>query len=67
MAAGHEDTTEIICEKGSLRVNMQGQKNHLEIYDGQGAKHDLPKHYYDGFRDAFVTEGTEFQDLLLAV
>jgi hypothetical protein len=30
-------------------------------------KLDLPKHYYEGFREAFVTEGTEFQDLLLAV
>ncbi|KAJ5497940.1 hypothetical protein LT330_002783 [Penicillium expansum] len=60
MAAGQEDTTEIICEKGSLRVNMQGQKNHLEIHDGQGARRDLPKHYYERFREAFLTEANEF-------
>ena len=60
MAAGQEDTTEIICEKGSLRVNMQGRKNHLEIHDGQGARRDLPKHYYERFREAFLTEANEF-------
>ena len=60
MAAGQEDTTEIICKKGSLRVNMQGRKNHLEIHDGQGARRDLPKHYYERFREAFLTEANEF-------
>lgn len=60
MAAGQEDTTEIICEQGSLRVNMQGRKNHLEIHDGQGARRDLPKHYYERFREAFLTEANEF-------
>jgi len=60
MAAGQEDTTEIICEKGSLRVNMQVRKNHVEIHDAQGARRDLPKHYYERFREAFLTEANEF-------
>jgi myo-inositol 2-dehydrogenase/D-chiro-inositol 1-dehydrogenase len=60
MAAGQEDTTEIICEKGSLRVNMQVRKNHVEIHDSLGARRDLPAHYYERFREAFLTEANEF-------
>ncbi|CAI7621735.1 unnamed protein product [Penicillium glandicola] len=60
MAAGQEDTTEIICTKGSLRVNMHGQKNFLEVHDGRGARRELPKHYYERFREAFLTEANEF-------
>jgi myo-inositol 2-dehydrogenase/D-chiro-inositol 1-dehydrogenase len=33
MAAGQEDSTEIICQSGSLRANMQGRKNHVETHD----------------------------------
>ncbi|KAJ5187664.1 hypothetical protein N7449_010658 [Penicillium cf. viridicatum] len=60
MASGQEDNTEIICEKGSLRVNMQGRKNYLEIHDGKGARRDLPKHYYERFKEAFPTQANEF-------
>ncbi|KAL4883237.1 hypothetical protein BJY04DRAFT_216538 [Aspergillus karnatakaensis] len=60
MAAGQEDTTEMICERGSLRVNMQGRKNHVEIHDSLGARRELPQHYYERFREAFVTEAQEF-------
>ena len=60
MAAGQEDTTEIICTKGSLRVNMEGRKNHVEIHDSMGARRELPQHYYEQFREAFVTEALEF-------
>lgn len=60
MAAGQEDTTELICERGSVRVNMQGRKNHVEIHDSLGARRELPQHYYERFREAFVTEAREF-------
>ncbi|TKX21250.1 oxidoreductase-like protein 23 [Elsinoe australis] len=60
MAAGQEDTTEIICERASFRVNMEGRKDHVEIHDTHGARRELPKHYYDRFRDAFITEAHEF-------
>ncbi|KAF7182680.1 hypothetical protein CNMCM7691_002341 [Aspergillus felis] len=60
MAAGQEDTSEIICEKGSVRVNMQVRKNHVEIHDAQGARRELPQHYYERFREAFITEAYEF-------
>lgn len=60
MAAGQEDTTEIICERGSLRVNMQGRKNYVEVHDSLGARRELPQHYYERFRDAFITESNEF-------
>jgi myo-inositol 2-dehydrogenase/D-chiro-inositol 1-dehydrogenase len=60
MAAGQEDTTELICERGSVRVNMQVRKNHVEIHDTLGARRDLPQHYYERFREAFATEASEF-------
>ncbi|KAL3429880.1 NAD(P)-binding protein [Aspergillus tetrazonus] len=60
MAAGQEDTTEIICEKGSVRVNMQVRKKHVEIQDSLGARRELPQHYYERFREAFITEANEF-------
>jgi myo-inositol 2-dehydrogenase/D-chiro-inositol 1-dehydrogenase len=60
MAAGQEDTSEIICEKGSVRVNMQVRKNHVEIHDSLGARRELPRHYYERFREAFITEANEF-------
>lgn len=65
MAAGQEDTTEIICERGSLRVNMEGRKNHLAIRDANGATRKLPQHYYERFREAFITEAREFTDACL--
>lgn len=60
MAAGQEDTTEIICERGSFRINMEGRKDHVVVHDSHGARRELPKHYYERFRDAFLTEATEF-------
>ncbi|TIA39681.1 NAD(P)-binding protein [Aureobasidium pullulans] len=60
MAAGQEDTTEIICEKGSLRVNMEGRNSLVVVHDAKGARRDLPQHYYERFREAFITEAYEF-------
>ncbi|KAL0255054.1 hypothetical protein SLS55_009581 [Diplodia seriata] len=60
MAAGQEDTTEVICQKGSVRVNMQGRKSHVEVHDSLGARRELPRHSFDRFSDAFVTEAREF-------
>lgn len=60
MAAGQEDTTEIICDRGSIRVNLEGKKDHVQIHDSTGSRHDLPQHYYERFREAFLTEAAEF-------
>ncbi|RMY11235.1 hypothetical protein D0868_03255 [Hortaea werneckii] len=60
MAAGQEDATEIICERGSFRVNVDGRKDFIELHDSYGARRKLPQHYYERFRDAFVTEASEF-------
>ncbi|KAJ5726127.1 uncharacterized protein N7483_007484 [Penicillium malachiteum] len=60
MAAGQEDTTELICERGSVRINMQPRKNHVEFHDSQGSRRQFPQHYYEQFREAFATEAREF-------
>ncbi|KAI7209366.1 NAD(P)-binding protein [Hortaea werneckii] len=60
MAAGQEDATEIICERGSFRVNVDGRKDFIKLHDSYGARRELPQHYYERFREAFVTEASEF-------
>jgi myo-inositol 2-dehydrogenase/D-chiro-inositol 1-dehydrogenase len=39
---------------------MEGRKDHVEIHDSHGARRELPQHYYERFREAFVTEASEF-------
>lgn len=65
MAAGQEDTTEIICKTGSVRVNMQGRKSHVEVHDKLGARRELPQYAFDRFRDAFIIEVREFTECCL--
>ncbi|CAI7613908.1 hypothetical protein PCG10_004570 [Penicillium crustosum] len=60
MAAGQEDTTEIIGTKGKLAVNTQPALNHVNIYDESGIRREIPQNYYDRFEYAFVTEANEF-------
>ncbi|KAJ5527148.1 NAD(P)-binding protein [Penicillium frequentans] len=56
MAAGPEDTSD------HLRNGLyEGGKNHVEIHDSLGARRELPQHYYERFRDAFVTEAHGFK------
>ncbi|RAK90557.1 NAD binding Rossmann fold oxidoreductase [Aspergillus costaricaensis CBS 115574] len=60
MAAGQEDTTEIIGTEGKLVVNGHAQKNLVGIFDRTGARRELPAHYYERFEMAFVDEVNEF-------
>ncbi|KAB8254519.1 hypothetical protein BDV32DRAFT_155147 [Aspergillus pseudonomiae] len=60
MAAGQEDTTEIIGTQGKLAVNAQPALNLVNIYDSTGIRREIPQHYYDRFEYAFVTEANEF-------
>ncbi|KAE8380704.1 hypothetical protein BDV26DRAFT_290142 [Aspergillus bertholletiae] len=60
MAAGQEDTTEIIGTQGKLAVNTQPALNLVNIYDSTGIRREIPQHYYDRFEYAFVTEANEF-------
>lgn len=60
MAAGQEDSTEIIGTEGKLTVNMQPQMNLVNIYEPSGIRREVPQTYYGRFEDAFVTEANEF-------
>lgn len=60
MAAGQEDSTEIIGTDGKLTVNMQPQINLVNIYEAAGVRRELPATYFDQFKAAFVTEAIEF-------
>ncbi|KAA8642648.1 hypothetical protein EYZ11_004648 [Aspergillus tanneri] len=60
MAAGQEDTMEIIGTKGKLTVNSQAQRNLVSIFDSTGSRRELPAHYYERFETAFVDEVNEF-------
>jgi len=65
MAAGQEDTTEIIGTKGKLAVNGQPQLNLVSLYDDTGVRREIPQNYYDRFEYAFVTEANEFTACVL--
>ncbi|EAW18609.1 putative NAD binding Rossmann fold oxidoreductase [Aspergillus fischeri NRRL 181] len=60
MAAGQEDTTEIIGTRGKLTVNAQPAMNHVNIFDSTGVRREIPQNYYDRFEYAFVAEANEF-------
>ncbi|KAF7596494.1 hypothetical protein BBP40_001366 [Aspergillus hancockii] len=60
MAAGQEDSTEIIGTQGKLAVNTQPTLNLVNIFEPTGIRREIPPHYYGRFRDAFITEANEF-------
>lgn len=65
MAAGQEDTTEIVGTRGKLAVNTQPQLNLVHLYDDSGVRREIPQNYYDRFEYAFVTEANEFTAAVL--
>ena len=60
MAAGQEDTTEIIGTRGKLTVNMDPQQNLVRVYGPEGIRKEIAQTYYDRFEHAFVSEANEF-------
>lgn len=60
MAAGQEDSTEIIGTEGKLTVNMQPTLNLVNIYTETGIRREIPPHYYGRFKEALITEANEF-------
>lgn len=65
MAAGQEDSTEIIGTKGKLSVNSIPTANLVRIYEPGGIRQEVPQNYWDRFKNAFVREGIEFTDCCL--
>ncbi|KAL8717336.1 MAG: hypothetical protein Q9225_005411 [Loekoesia sp. 1 TL-2023] len=60
MAAGQEDSTEIVGTEGKVTVNMQPRSNLVDIYEPSGIRRESPQTYYGRFEDAFVVEANEF-------
>lgn len=60
MAAGQEDTTEIIGTEGKLTINANPATNLVAIYEPTGIRREIPADYYGRFKDAFITEANEF-------
>ncbi|KAA6408919.1 MAG: NAD-binding Rossmann fold oxidoreductase family [Lasallia pustulata] len=60
MAAGQDDSTEIIGTAGKLTVNAQPMANLVHIYEASGIRREIPPNYYGRFEQAFVTEANEF-------
>ena len=65
MAAGQEDSTEVIGTEGKLTINMQPQMNLVNIYEAAGIRREIPQTYYDRFEQAFVTEANDFTAICL--
>lgn len=59
MAAGQNDTTEIIDTEGKLIVNAQPMANLVNIYEPTGIRREIPPDYYGRFEQAFVNEANE--------
>lgn len=60
MAAGQEDSTEIIGTEGKLTVNANPATNLVNIYESTGIRREIPANYYGRFQEAFITEANEF-------
>jgi myo-inositol 2-dehydrogenase/D-chiro-inositol 1-dehydrogenase len=60
MAAGQEDTSELIGTQGKLTINTQPMNNLVNIHDASGIRREIPSSYYGRFEKAFVTEANEF-------
>ncbi|KAH7131659.1 putative NAD binding Rossmann fold oxidoreductase [Dactylonectria estremocensis] len=60
MAAGQEDSTEIIGTEGKLSVNLLPTSNLVRIYQPGGIRHELPQNYWGRFKNAFKQEAIEF-------
>ncbi|KAJ5776902.1 NAD(P)-binding protein [Penicillium odoratum] len=65
MAAGQEDTTEVIGTKGKVAVNAIPQMNLVHLSDEHGVRREIPQTYWDRFEFAFVTEANEFTAAVL--
>jgi myo-inositol 2-dehydrogenase/D-chiro-inositol 1-dehydrogenase len=65
MAAGQEDSTEIIGTKGKLTVNAIPPANLVRIYDQGGIRHEVGQNYWERFKAAFKQEAIEFTDCVL--
>lgn len=65
MAAGQQDTTEIIGTHGKIVVNGNPQQNLVELHESSGIRKEVPQTYYDRFEQAFVTESNEFTECIL--
>lgn len=65
MAAGQEDTTEVLGTEGKVGVNTQPQLNLVNVHEASGIRREVPATYYDRFREAFVTEANEFTECCL--
>lgn len=60
MAHGQEDTTEVIGTEGKVTINAEPQLNLVRHIHSGGVTREIPKHYYERFENAFVTESNEF-------
>ncbi|KAL8789181.1 MAG: hypothetical protein Q9213_001288 [Squamulea squamosa] len=65
MAAGQEDSTEIIGTEGKVTVNMQPRLDLVDIYEKGGVRREFPPTYYERFEEAFVREANEFTEVCL--
>ncbi|MBZ6431240.1 MAG: Gfo/Idh/MocA family oxidoreductase [Acinetobacter pittii] len=60
MAAGQEDTTEIIGTEGKLTVNGNPQRNFVNLYHNGGITREIPHNFMGRFSPAFVQEANDF-------
>lgn len=65
MAHGQEDSTEIIGTGGKVSVNLNPQRNSVNVYSAAGITRDVPQNYWEHFEPAFIAEANEFTAAVL--
>ena len=60
MAAGQEDTTEIVGTAGKLTVGLTPRVDHVEVHSQSGVTRQVPPTFFERFEAAFVREAEEW-------
>lgn len=60
MAAGQEDSTEIVGTEGKISVALAPRVDHLEVHSPQGVTRQVPPTFFERFEAAFVREAEEW-------
>ena len=64
-AHGYHVETEIIGEKGSLRIAAEPRKNLCTIFDNTGVVNECSQNFQERFAEAYLLEMREFIDCIL--
>jgi myo-inositol 2-dehydrogenase/D-chiro-inositol 1-dehydrogenase len=60
LAYGQDTHTEVFGSKGSLAVGFGARLNRVDLFDGQGMRHECTPDFFTRFQEAFALEAEAF-------